>query len=86
MSRYEAYRCPHLWGGKQCLLEVDLKVVREMKEFIRNGEDLFRFPLVTAEFEKQAEEVYESMSIQDLNLGNVWNVFHAMLPRLFPEL
>jgi len=83
MSRNEAYSLPHKWGGRQCLLEVDLDVVREMKDFFSNGEDLFRFPLVTSEFEKQAEEVYEALNIQDLSLSNVWNIFSTMLPCLF---
>ena len=83
MSRNEGYSLPHKWGGRQCLLEVDLDVVREMKDFFSNGEDLFRFPLVTSEFEIQAEEVYEALNIQDLSLSNVWNIFSAMFPSLF---
>ena len=58
MSRNEAYSLPHKWGGQQCLLDVDLGIIREIKEFISNGEDMFRFPLITVEFERQAEEVY----------------------------
>ena len=75
MSRNEAYSLPHKWGGRQCLLDVDLDTVREIKDFISNGEDLFRFPLVTAEFERQAEEVYQTLHIQNLALSNVWNIF-----------
>ena len=84
MSRNEAYSLPHMWGGKQCLLEVDLDIVREIKDFMSDGEDMFRFPLVTAEFEREAHSVYEALHIQDLSLSNVWNVFRAMLPLLFP--
>jgi len=84
MSRYEAYTLPHKWGGRQCLLEVDLDVVREIKEFMSDGEDVFRFPLVTVEFEKQAEVVYQSLGVRDLNLSNVWNIFDTMLSLLFP--
>ena len=84
MSCHEAYTLPHKWGGRQCLLEVDLEVVREIKEFMSDGEDVFRFPLVTVEFEKQAEVVYQSLGVQDLNLSNVWNVFRTMLSLLFP--
>ena len=84
MSRNEAYSLPHTWGGRQCLLEVDLDVVREIKDFISGGEDMFRFPLVTAEFEQEAEKVYQSLHIQDLSLNNVWNIFSTMLYLLFP--
>ena len=79
ISRNEAYSLPHKWGGRQCLLDVDLDIVREIKDFISNGEDLFRFPLVTAEFERQAEEVYETLHIRDLALSNVWNIFRMIL-------
>jgi hypothetical protein len=66
MSQNEAYSLPHKWGGHQCLLHVDLDVVHEIKEFISNSEDLFHFPLITAEFERQAEEVYQSLHIHEL--------------------
>ena len=84
ISRNEAYSLPHKWGGKQCLLEVDLEVVREIKDFMSDGDDMFRFPLVTTEFEHEANKVYQALHIQDLSLTNVWNVFCAMLPLLFP--
>jgi hypothetical protein len=84
MSRNEVYSLPHKWGGQQCLLDVDLDVVCEIKEFISNGEYMFRFPLITVEFERQAEEVYQTLQIQDSTLSNIWNVFSMMLPLLFP--
>ena len=84
ISRNEAYSLPHKWGGHQCLLNVDMGVVREIKEFMSNGEDVFRFPLVTIDFEKQAEDTYEALGIQDLTLSNVWHIFCTMLPLLFP--
>jgi len=84
MSHNEAYSLPHKWGGQQCLLNVDLDVIQEIKDFISNGEDLFCFPLVTVEFEKAAKDAYQTLHIQDLSLANVWNVFNMMLPLLFP--
>ena len=63
ISHHEAYTLPHKWGGQQCLLEVDLDVVCEIKEFMSDGEDVFCFPLVTVEFEKQAEVVYQSLGV-----------------------
>jgi hypothetical protein len=85
MSRNEAYSLPHKWEGGQYLLDVDVDIVREIKEFISNGEDLFRFPLVTTEFERCAEEVYQLLHIHELGLSNVWNIFRMMLPLLFPD-
>jgi hypothetical protein len=84
MSCNEAYSLPHKWGGRQRLLNVDLDVVHKIKEFISNGDDMFHFPLVTVEFERQAEKAYQTLHIQDLTLSNVWNVFSIMLPLLFP--
>jgi hypothetical protein len=84
MSRNEAYSLPHKWGGRQFLLDLDMDVVREIKEFMSNGEDVFRFPLVTMEFEKRAEDIYQTLGIQDLTLSNVWHIFSTMLPLLFP--
>lgn len=43
---------------------------------------MFRFPLVTAQFEQDAEEVYQSLHVHDLSLSNVWDIFTAMLPLL----
>ena len=39
---------------------------------------------VTDEFEKQAEDTYQALGIQDPTLSNVWHVFCTMLPLLFP--
>ena len=79
MSHNKAYSLPHKWGGWQCLLDIDLDTVHEIKDFISNGKDLFHFLLVTAEFERQAEEVYQTLHIQDLALLNIWNIFCMML-------
>ncbi|KAF8967102.1 hypothetical protein BDZ97DRAFT_1903511 [Flammula alnicola] len=86
MSRNEAFSLPHLWGGRQCLLDVNMDVIRELKDIISEGEDMFRFPLVTPQFEHDAENVYESLHVQDLSLCNVWSVFSSMLPPLFPSM
>jgi hypothetical protein len=84
ISCNEAFSLPHLWGGRQCLLDVNLQVIQELKEIISEGKDVFRFPLVTAQFEHEADNVYESLHIRDLSLCNVWSVFSSMLPLLFP--
>ena len=78
MSRNEAFSLLHLWGGRQCLLDVNMDVIRELKDIISEGEDMFRFPLVTPQFEHDADDVYESLHIQDL--------VTSMLPLLFPAM
>ncbi|KDR70412.1 hypothetical protein GALMADRAFT_230064 [Galerina marginata CBS 339.88] len=82
ISRNEAFSLPHKWGGRQCLLDVNMDVIRELKDIISGGEDMFRFPLVTAQFEREADKIYESLHIEDLSLCNVWSIFSAMLPLL----
>ncbi|KAF8238077.1 hypothetical protein L208DRAFT_1375366 [Tricholoma matsutake] len=73
MSHNEAYSLPHKWGGWQCLLNVDLDVIHEIKEFISNGEDMFHFPLVTVEFERQAEELKSQSRPQCAGCGLMAN-------------
>lgn len=46
MSCNEAYSLPHKWGGRQCLLNVDIGVISEIKEFMSDGKDVFHFPLI----------------------------------------
>ena len=86
MSYNEAFSLPHLWGGQQCLLDVNMDVIWELKDIISEGEDIFCFPLVTPQFEHDADNIYESLHIQNLSLSNAWSIFSSMLPVLFPSL
>jgi hypothetical protein len=52
-----------------------------MKEDI-GGDQLIAFS--TPEFAERAEEVFESLGV-NLTMQNVWDVFQAMLPLVFPE-
>ncbi|KAJ7161620.1 hypothetical protein C8R46DRAFT_1164479 [Mycena filopes] len=82
MSRNTAYSLPEKWGGRQCLLDVDLDVVRQMKEDL-GGDDLITF--WTPEFEARARPAYDSLGIASLSHENIWDVFCAMLPLVFPN-
>ena len=86
MSRNEAFSLPHLWGGKQCLLDVNMDIIQELKDIISEGKDMFHFPLVTPQFEHNADNIYESLHIQDLSLCNIWSIFSSMLPLIFPSM
>jgi len=72
---------PHTWGGRNCLLPVDCDVIRQIKEGM-GGDDILSF--VDRDYAAQAEIAYSSLGITDLNFGNVWNVFSAMLDILLP--
>jgi len=42
MSRNEAFSLPESWGGRNCLLKVDIAVIRELKEAM-GGDDILAF-------------------------------------------
>lgn len=82
MSRNEAFSLPEKWGGRNCLLPVDVEVVREIKEAM-GGDALLDF--VVPEFAARAQRAYDSLDIQTLTLENVWHVFQALMPLIFPN-
>ncbi|KAJ6607858.1 hypothetical protein B0H10DRAFT_2178373 [Mycena sp. CBHHK59/15] len=73
MSRNTAFSLPHKWNGRNCLLKVDVEVIKQMK-LDMGGDALLAFS--TPEFAEQA---------QNVTLENVWDVFTAMLFLLFPN-
>lgn len=77
MSRYEAFVLPHKWDGINCLLPVDVEVIREIKQAM-GGDELLEF--TTREYRQKAQAVYDSLHIKNLTLDNAWDVFNAMLP------
>lgn len=84
MSRNEAFSMPEAWDGRNCLLPIDRKVIREMKEQL-GGPTFLEF--VSPEFAEHAQEVYDSIGVGDgLTQENVWMVFESMLPLCFPAM
>ncbi|KIK76851.1 hypothetical protein PAXRUDRAFT_168580, partial [Paxillus rubicundulus Ve08.2h10] len=81
MSRNEAFSLPEKWGGHNCLLSVDVNVVREIKVKM-GGNALLEFTSV--EFSAHAQAAYDTLGITELTVENVWHVFHAMCPLVFP--
>jgi hypothetical protein len=82
MSRDHAYLFPESWGGRDCLLPVDVQVIREMKEAL-GGDSLLEF--VSAEFANRAQVAYDTLNISKLTFQNVWAVFTQMLPLIGPS-
>ena len=80
MSRNEAFSLPESWGGRNCLLEVDKAIVRELKEAI-GGEKILDF--VSVEFSQHVQAAYDTLGIKDLNIGNIWHVFQTLYPLVF---
>jgi hypothetical protein len=81
MSRNTAFSLPEKWGGRNCLLPVDVEVVRGMKEAL-GGDSLLDF--VSQPFAERAQEAYDSLNISKLKFDNVWDVFTDMLRLVFP--
>ena len=80
MSWSEAFSLPESWGGCNCLLEVDMAVVCELKEAM-GGDKILAF--VSAEFSEHVQATYDTLEIVDLNLQNVWYVFCDLYPLVF---
>ena len=79
-SRNDAFTLYQTWGGQNCLLPVDVNVIREMKEFM-GGDGLLSFVPLT--FAEHAEEAYIALNI-DVTMSNVWLIFNQLIPILFP--
>ncbi|KAJ6553452.1 hypothetical protein B0H10DRAFT_2202016 [Mycena sp. CBHHK59/15] len=82
MSRNTAFSLPHKWNGRNCLLKVDVEVIKQMK-LDMGGDALLAFS--TPEFAEQAQNVFDSLLLGEVTLENVWDVFTAMLFLLFPN-
>lgn len=80
MSCNEAFSLPEQWGGRNCLLPVDVGVIREIKEAM-GGDALLDF--TTPEFSARAQDAYYSLYIVQLTLENVWHVFQSLYPLVF---
>lgn len=83
MSRDQAFTLYEEWGGKDFLMPVDVSVIQKMKEEM-GGDEVLEF--VPAPFRSLAEAAYDSLHICELAMDNVWEVFSAMLPILFPAV
>lgn len=82
ISRNTAYSLPGEWGGRECLLKVDVSIVRKIMEEL-GGDELLEF--TPPEFRERAEAVFRDLGISKLTMENAWDVFTDMLPLLFPD-
>ena len=80
MSRNEAFSLPESWGGRNCLLKVDMGVIRELKEAM-GGDEILNF--VSVEFSQRAQAAYDTLKINDLNIENVWYIFTDLCQLMF---
>ncbi|KAH9921377.1 hypothetical protein B0H21DRAFT_701632 [Amylocystis lapponica] len=80
MSRNEAFSLPEQWGGRNCLLAVDVAVIREIKD-VMGGDNILEF--VSAEFSARAQAAFDTLNVANITFENVWHVFSAMYPLVF---
>ena len=81
MSRNAVFSMPECWGGRNCLLPIDVAVIQEIKE-VMGGDEILEF--VSCKFSEHAEAAYESLHVQDLTFENVWPIFKELIPLVFP--
>ncbi|KAF8445060.1 hypothetical protein L210DRAFT_3611184 [Boletus edulis BED1] len=81
MSRNQAFSLPEQWGGRDCLLPVNVNVIQEIKAEM-GGDALLQF--TSAEFSARAQAMYDTLGITELTTENIWHVFQAMYPLVFP--
>ena len=76
-----AYTLYDQYGGEQCLQPVDRAFVKALMEAI-GGEDLIHF--VSVEYAVRAQTVFNDLRFGALSFHNIWNVFTAMMPIMYP--
>ena len=58
-----------------------MSIIHKLKEEM-GGDQLLEF--VSPDFAARCDAAYESLAISELTFENVWEVFQAMLPLVFP--
>lgn len=80
MSRNEAFSLPEKWGGRNCLLPVNVNIIRDIKDAM-GGDEILEF--TTAEFSEQCKSIFDELGFSSiLSFENVWDIFTAMLPHV----
>ncbi len=77
-----AYALLDRYNAVDCLQKVDRLVVREIMDAM-GGDDLIRF--VDAEFAVRAQNAFDVLRLPTVTLDNVWDIFRAMMPALYPR-
>lgn len=65
------------YGGENCLVKVDTKIIDALIAEI-GGEEVLQF--VTPAYAEHAQAVFNGLRVKKLTFQNVWIVFKKMLP------
>jgi hypothetical protein len=79
MSPNEAHAVPQVWGGRDCLIPVDVSAVRRMKEDL-GGEALLES--MSLDYSMRARAIYDTLGIVNLSYEKVWDVLATMYAQL----
>ncbi|EDR05062.1 uncharacterized protein LACBIDRAFT_303846 [Laccaria bicolor S238N-H82] len=79
VSPHIAFTLPEKYGSENCLQPLSITVVQGLMEDL-GGEEFVQF--VSPEYAAHAEEVFNSLGVEELTTANIWNVFTAMLPHM----
>ncbi|TFK51655.1 hypothetical protein OE88DRAFT_1628795 [Heliocybe sulcata] len=69
------------YGGEDGLIPVDLGLIGQLKEEL-GGPGLTQF--VDTPYAERALEVFQSLNVEKLTFQNVWEVYKAMMPLMYP--
>lgn len=74
-TRNDFFDLHEKWNLRNCLLEVDVDIIREIKEKM-GGDEVMDF--VPQEYAAQAQAKFESLDVTKITLENAWEVFVEM--------
>ncbi|KAF9503447.1 hypothetical protein BS47DRAFT_1369535 [Hydnum rufescens UP504] len=83
VSSDEVYALPEKFGMQNCLQEVDVTVIREIKQAM-GGDAILYF--VLPEYAAKAMEVYNGIGAPLLTMKTAWNIFQMLLPLMYPPV
>jgi len=83
MLRNQAYSLPGKWGGRDCLIPINVQVIWELKQTL-GGDAILEF--TSAEFSEKAKDAYDNLGLNELTFMNVWFVFDTMKGRLLVNI
>ena len=80
MSRNDAFSLPESWGGRDCLLPIEVGPIRELKKAM-GGEEILQF--VSSDYAERADAAYNGLGIAKLTFDNVWAVFKDLFHEMY---
>jgi hypothetical protein len=77
-----AFIFPEKCNGVDCLQPVDMDLVDAILADMQAEKDALSDWGVPAEFDRRAQDVFDTLPVREVTMQTVWITFAAMLPRL----